>query len=213
MFDPNILENGLRGVILSREFYGEKNIVLKIFLENIGIFPASVFVGTSGRNHFGGDAEALNWCTFTFKREKKTKYYQVENIENYDDLMHVRKRYEALKTALRWVKDILKYMPFEQPDNQLLVKLYWNMFLLKNNEIPVEAVDFRFYWQWLSLWGIAKKFKENEINAIKYVTDPNRNKITQLFRTLKEQNYQNIDQIKYFFSKTTKIIKPFFYEK
>ena len=49
----------------------------------------------------------------------------------------------------------MKYLPAEQPDNDLLQNLFWSMKLLNVPAIPVDAVSWRFFWLWLEGWGLA----------------------------------------------------------
>lgn len=216
------LLNDLNGVILSRNFFGDRKLLLDIFVKDYGIFSVFVNVGTSGRSHFGGDIEPFNWCRFALKKFSKSRSYTIQDVENYDDMLIVKRRPPALKLVLQWVNDIKKYLIQEQPDNSLLENLYDNMLLLKIEYIPVEVVNFRFKWNWLDLWGIApelakffelKKFMLNEIKLLQFIVNFDKNQLSELFSNIKNHNPSYLEHVKKISNRAVKLIEGFFIEK
>ena len=149
------------GVILYRNLSGEKNLWLKLFLKNIGIVNV-----TSKKTR--SNAEPFLWGNFNLKKKQKTTNYLIEDFEVVDDMLFLRKRHNALFTAAKWFKIIIKHLISGQPDNELLANLYWSMQLLKEPKVPVDVSDWKFLWQWLTSWGLAPDLvnfhKENNFN-------------------------------------------------
>ena len=69
-------------------------------------------------------------------------------------------------SAVKWSRLLIQNLIPENPDDELLANLYWNMKLLCNNKIPVEVSDWRFVWRWLRLWGIAPEDNHNFNKAL-----------------------------------------------
>ncbi len=213
--------SGVSGVILSRVFRAERSVYLQIFLRDYGITFAFVRLSESGQSHFGGDIEPLTWGVFKFGKNITGKY-RLLDVENQDDMLQVRKRGDALVTAVSWANLVLKYLSENQPDDPLLVKLYWNMHLLKFPEIPVEAVNFRFLWQWLTLWGLApelerffvrKKFDVREISLLKYVVALKYENLLRLFRGENLSRVSQSESFRNIFTRAADFSRPFFREK
>ena len=137
-----------KGVTLSREFSGENNLWVRLFIQGEGV------VSLSSRN-FKGDSEPFIWGIYSFRKKSRSSKYFVSDIDVKDDMLKVRRSSNTIITAQKWAKLLTKYMPHEQPDDDLLSVLYWNMKLLTHSAVPYTVPDWRFLWQWLELWGLA----------------------------------------------------------
>ena len=137
-----------KGVILNRKTMGEKNLWVTLFLEDAGL------VSLSSKN-FMGDSEPLSWGYFFLQKMKHGAKYFVHDSDIRDDMLKLRQNRKSLLAAIYWSKTLMKYLPAEQPDNDLLKNLFWSMKLLNVPTIPVEAVSWRFFWLWLEGWGLA----------------------------------------------------------
>ena len=144
------------GVMLARSQTGESSIKLRLFLKGRGL----IYALASGRTRFGGSIEPFIWGVFNLKPGKNGGLY-LKEVEIKDDMIELRQRPQALLTAVKWVKLLTKYLIPENPDDELLANLYWNMKLLCANNIPVEISSWRFIWRWLKLWGIAPEDRAN----------------------------------------------------
>ncbi|MBQ7578523.1 MAG: recombination protein O N-terminal domain-containing protein [Synergistaceae bacterium] len=176
------------GVILFRKSYGENTLWTKLFLKEYGIITATM--PTAGKNSFGGDSEPFCWGTFALKRKPKGKNYRVEDIDIYEDMLNIRKAPDTILTAFKWSKAVLKYLLDDQPDNDLLANLYWNMKLLCEKIVPADASDWRFIWNWLNLWGIApdimqfcstKNFNRDETILLAQLTKVDTKNVIKIF--------------------------------
>ena len=137
-----------KGVTLSREFSGENKLWVRLFLQGEGV------VSLSSKN-FKGDSEPFIWAVYSLRKKARSSKYFVDDIDVKDDMFPLRRSRETLLTAKKWAKLLAKYMPHEQPDDELLTVLYWNMKLLASPSVPYYVPDWRFLWQWLTLWGLA----------------------------------------------------------
>ena len=72
-----------------------------------------------------------------------------------DGMIPLRRRPEALRTAVRWSKFLLRHLMADHPADDLLANLYWNMRLLGMPRVPPEAAEWRFLWRWITAWGLA----------------------------------------------------------
>ena len=143
-----------KGVILHREDRGENLLWSTVFLQGIGI------VGVSSKN-FMGDSEPFVWGEFYLQRLKKSTRYFIFDTDIKDTMFRLRRRdLETLQAAFMFVKAVMKYLPYEQPDDELLVNLYWSMKLLTFRAVPPSAAQWRFFWRWLKEWGLAPEFEE-----------------------------------------------------
>lgn len=143
-----------KGVILSRENRSENLLWSNVFLQGIGM------VGVSSKN-FLGDSEPFVWGEFYFQRYRKSTRYFMFDTDIKDTMFRLKRRgLEPLKTAFLFVKALFKYLPHEQPDDELLVNLYWSMKLLTFRAVPPSAAHWRFIWRWLNEWGIAPELEE-----------------------------------------------------
>ncbi|MBQ3402585.1 MAG: DNA repair protein RecO C-terminal domain-containing protein [Synergistaceae bacterium] len=162
----------VKGVTLSRELSGEKNLWVKLFLKGEGI------VSLTSKN-FMGDSEPFLWANYDLQRKSKSRNYFVADIDVRDDMLSIRRSRETIKTALKWTELLTKYLPQEQPDDDLLSNLYWNMKLLATPSVPYYVPAWRFLWKWLELWGLApelvdfhasKNFNHDEILLLSQVS-------------------------------------------
>ncbi len=153
------------GVVLSRNLSGENSLSLTLFLKKFGLVRVTT-------RKSSGDSEPFIWGNFYLQKKHKGRGYSIKEVEVIDDMFTLRTGREKILTALEWSDLITKYLIFEQPDDDLLTNLYWNMKLLTVSNVPVKAVDWRFRWNWLKLWGlapdvvkyhIAMKFNDEEI--------------------------------------------------
>ena len=141
------------GVILFRDLSGEKNLWLKLFLKEFGVVNVTA-------KKSGSDSEPFLWGKFGIKKKKNSLNYLIDEFEIADDMFFLRKRKEALMTALKWSKMISKRLPQDQADDELLANLYWSMKLLENEKIPAEVSDWKFLWRWLESWGLAPELAD-----------------------------------------------------
>ena len=162
----------VKGVTLSRELSGEKNLWVKLFLKGEGI------VSLTSKN-FMGDSEPFLWANYDLQRKSKSRNYFVADIDVRDDMLSIRRSRVTIKTALKWTELLTKYLPQEQPDDDLLSNLYWNMKLLATPSVPYYVPAWRFLWKWLELWGLApelvdfhasKNFNHDEILLLSQVS-------------------------------------------
>lgn len=152
------------GTVLARSRIGEGGLQLTLFLKGIGmtrmLAPGAESESKSGgrtrgaKVRFGGATEPFMWCVFQLHRGRNGGLY-LSGADAADDMLPMRRRPEALLTAVRWSKLLMKLLPFEQPDDELAANLYWNMRLLCCDGLKVDAADWRFMYRWLMLWGLA----------------------------------------------------------
>ena len=172
-----------KGVTLQREFSGENRLWVRLFLEGEGV------VSLSSKN-FKGDSEPFIWAVYSFRKMARSAKYFVDDIDVKDDMLHLRRSRETILTAQKWANLLAKYMPHEQPDDDLLYILYWNMKLLATPSLPYSVPDWRFLWQWIDLWGLApdivefhtsNKFNEDEIKLLVKISSINAKGVINLF--------------------------------
>ncbi len=173
-----------KGVILARVDRGENSLWSTVFLQNIGM------VGVSSKN-FAGDSEPFVWGEFYFQRMRKSSRYFMFDTDIKDTMLRIRRRnLETLKTAFLFVNAVMKYLPYEQPDDDLLVNLYWSMKLLTFRAVPPSAAHWRFVWRWLNEWGIAPELKafcsagnflNEEFDLLSQVADSTPKTVEELF--------------------------------
>lgn len=172
-----------KGVTLSREQSGENNLWVRLFLKDEGM------VSLSSRN-FKGDSEPFLWCIYKIQKKSRSTKYFVQDIEVKDDMLSLKRSITTLKTVLKWQKLLIRYLPHEQPDNELLTSLYFNMKLLSLSSIPDYVAGWRFLWQWLMLWGIApdivdffqsRNFNNDEISLLIKTVNLTAAGVTKLF--------------------------------
>ena len=173
----------VKGVILFRENSGEKFLWTTLFLEKYGI------VNLTSKN-FLGDSEPFSWGYFDLQRKKLSAKYFVYDTDIKDNMLEIRRGKAPIITALNWTKALKKYLISEQPDDKLLTNLYWNMKLLTVPTIPTEAVNWRFFWLWLSEWGLApeladfhsqKGFLPEEISLLAQVAMLTPQRVVEIF--------------------------------
>ena len=140
----------VKGVTLAREqsSFNEKNLWVKLFIKGEGI------IALSSKN-FMGDSEPLVWAIYNLRRKSRSKNYFIDDIDVQDDMFHLRRSKQTLLTAINWINSLMQILPFEHPDDDLLINLYWNMKLLAQPSVPYYIPDWRFVWKWLELWGLA----------------------------------------------------------
>ena len=143
-----------KGVILHREDRGENRLWSTVFLQGIGM------VGVSSKN-FMGDSEPFVWGEFYFQKIKNSTKYFMYDTDIKDTMLRLRRRgLETLQTVFMFAKSVMHYLPYEQPDDDLLVNLYWSMKLLTLRTVPPSAASWRFFWRWLTEWGLAPELEE-----------------------------------------------------
>ena len=178
------------GVLLSREFFGESRVQLKLFLKDIGIIYATA-------RKSSGETEPFVWGKFSLQKKQKGKSYFVQDTEIIDDMYCVRAGRNKILTALNWTKLISQHLLSEQPDNDLLANLYWNLKLLCIQTIPEEAVNWRFLWKWIEIWGlapdfvkfhIAMNFNDNEIILLAKIIESDFEGVVNIFSTTLEND-------------------------
>ncbi len=142
------------GVVLSRSRSGESSLKLTLFLKNRGIIYTLAPGAVGGRTKFGGGTEPFVWGVFNLRQGKNNGFY-LTDVDIADDMIGLRRRPEALFIAIKWGRLITRYLISENPDDELLANLYWNMRILCCENIPVDIADWRFIWRWLMLWGLS----------------------------------------------------------
>lgn len=159
------------GVILARSRTGESGLKLILFVKDQGIIYALAPGAVGERTRFGGGTEPFVWGVFSFRTGKNNGIY-LTDIDIVDDMINLRRRPEAILTAVKWTRLLKRYFISSHPDNDLLANLYWNMKILCDEKIPAEVADWRFMYRWLMLWGIApdiNNFSKNNLNQ-KFLT-------------------------------------------
>ena len=160
-----------KGVIVWRESISYERLWTTLFLEGEGI------VNVSSKNMLG-DSEPFVWGYFNFQKTLKGKGYFLFEADIKDDMLYIRKRRDSLFAAVRWSKYLRRYLVPEQPDDSLLVNLYWCMKLLTVPVVPADAVTWRLLRLWLEEWGLApelvpfhteKGFNQEEIALLAQV--------------------------------------------
>ncbi len=142
------------GVVLARARTGESGLWLTLFLRGEGVLRATAPGAESGHVRFGGGTEPFVWGTFQLHRGRAGGLC-LSGVDIADDMLSLRKRPEALYTAVRWSRLVKRFLPFEYPADVLLANLYWNMRLLSVPAVPPAAAAWRFLWRWLEDWGLA----------------------------------------------------------
>lgn len=172
----------LKGVTLSREPLGERNLWVRLFLYDAGL------VSLTSKN-FMGDSEPFVWAYYDFQKKTKSRNYFVSDIDVKDDMLQLRQNRNTIKAVFEWAELITKHLPPEHPDNDLLTLLYWNMRLLSQKSVPYYVTRWRFIWKWLELWGLApdivdfhasKSFRDEEISLLLQVSSLNVNEVMRL---------------------------------
>ena len=174
-----------KGVTLSREISGENNLWVRLFLQGEGV------VSLSSKN-FKGDSEPFIWAIYNFRKNSKNAKYFVSDIDVKDDMLALRRSRETILTAFSWAKLLAKFMPHEQPDDELLGNLYWNMKLLSQPSVPYYVPAWRFIWQWIEQWGLApdivdfhasNNFNDDEISLLVQTSSLNAKGVIKLFNS------------------------------
>ena len=148
------------GVVLSRRIIGEGDLLLTLFLKEMGMTTASARGAAKGKVRFGGGTEPLVWGSFTLYQGKDEGKKTLKSVDVADDMLKLRTRAQALFAAVRWAKLLMRHLMEGHPADDLLANLYWNMKLLSEGEIPVEVLEWRFVWRWLKSWGLAPEVAE-----------------------------------------------------
>jgi DNA repair protein RecO (recombination protein O) len=148
------------GVVLSRRVIGEGDLFLTLFLKEMGMTTVSARGAAKGKVRFGGGTEPLVWGVFTLYQGKGEGKRYLKSVDVADDMLKLRTGACPLFTAVRWAKLLMRHLMEGHPADDLLANLYWNMKLLNEGEIPVEAVEWRFVWRWLKSWGLAPELAE-----------------------------------------------------
>lgn len=150
------------GVVLSRRIVGEGDLLLTLFLKGMGMTFASARGAARGKVRFGGGTEPLMWGAFALYRsrggDEGRKY--LKSVDVADDMLKLRSRSDALFAAVRWLKLLTRHLMDGHPADDLLANLYWNMKLLNDSAVPVEAVEWRFLWRWLKAWGLIPELSQ-----------------------------------------------------
>jgi DNA repair protein RecO (recombination protein O) len=149
------------GVVLSRRILGEGDLFLTLFLKGMGITPVSARGAATGKVRFGGGTEPLVWGVFTLYQGKGgegRKY--LKSVDVADDMLKLRASARALFAVVRWAKLLTRHLMEGHPSDDLLANFYWNMKLLNDGELSVEAAEWRFLWRWLKSWGLAPELAE-----------------------------------------------------
>ena len=145
------------GVVLSRRIVGEGDLLLTLFLKGMGLTFVSARGAATGKVRFGGGTEPLVWGSFSLYRSRggdEGKKY-LKGVDVADDMLKLRSRADALFAAVRWAKLLKRHLMDDHPADDILANFYWNMKLMSDGEIPVEAAEWRFLWRWLKTWGLA----------------------------------------------------------
>ncbi len=183
-----------KGVTLSREISGENKLWVRLFLQGEGV------VSLSSKN-FKGDSEPFIWAVYSFRKIAKSAKYLVDDIDVKDDMLALRRSRETILTARKWADLLTKYMPHEQPDDDLLNILYWNMKLLATQSVPYYVPAWRFMWQWIHSWGLApeiedfygtKNFSRDDINLLVQIFSLNAEGVIKIFTSKIDVNDKNI---------------------
>ena len=142
------------GVVLARVRMGEGGLWLTLFLRGEGLLRASAPGAESGRVRFGGGTEPFVGGTFRLYRGRAGGLC-LNGVDIVDGMIPLRRRPDALLTAVRWSRLVTRFLLSGHPADELLANLYWNMRLLSEPSVPAAAAGWRFLWRWLTDWGLA----------------------------------------------------------
>ncbi len=140
------------GTVIQRRISPKGDMYLNLYLKGLGLLWATAPGSAKGKVRFGGGTEPLVWGKFNIYKGKDRFF--LKSVEVHDDMWAIRKDRNALRLAARMVKHIKQNLPLDQPDDKLLAILYWNLWLITRGCVS-EAVEWRFLWKWLTLWGLA----------------------------------------------------------
>ena len=147
------------GAILRRKITAEGDIVLDLFLKELGRLPVYIRGGGRGSIRFGGATEPLVWGEFELYKSGKGGRLILRSIEVKYDALKLRNSREVILTALSWLKLLLMYLEEGRADDKVLSSFFWGLKLLEDG-VPVEIADWRFVWRWLNIWGLAPEPEE-----------------------------------------------------
>ena len=142
----------------------------------MGIAYVSAKGAAGGKVRFGGATEPLVWGTFVLYRPRDDigRLY-LKSVDAADDMLTLRSKPNALLAAARWSKLLIRHLMEGHADDDLLANLYWNMKLLCSS-LPIYAVQWRFIWRWLKIWGLAPDVSkcavgtDSEIELLRFVS-------------------------------------------
>ena len=138
---------------LNRRLAAEGDLLLTLFLKGSGMIFVSARGGGAGKVRFGGGTEPLMWGAFSLYEGRGGRRH-LKSADTADDMLKLRSCSEALFTAIRWAKLMMRRLPPEHPSDELLANFYWSMKLLDRG-FPAAAAEWRFLWRWLKNWGLA----------------------------------------------------------
>ena len=146
---------------MRRKISAEGDIILDLFLKELGRVQVFVRGGGRGSVRFGGATEPLVWGEFELYRSGKGGHFILKAVDVKYDALKLRNSKDAVLTAFSWIKMLLEYMEEARADDKVLSCYFWGLKLLEEG-VPVEMADWRFVWRWLNIWGLAPE-PENEI--------------------------------------------------
>lgn len=142
------------GTVLRRKISAEGDMVIDLFLKELGRLPVYIRGGGRGSVRFGGATEPLVWGEFELYRSGKGGHIILKSVDVKYDALKLRDSKEMLLTAFNWIKMLLMYLEEGRADNKVLSCYFWGLKLLEDG-VPVEIADLRFVWRWLNIWGLA----------------------------------------------------------
>ena len=152
MLDLPHLEQGnykKTGTVL-RKKAGRRGDSVLLFLKGFG--PLWGFTTSSQKNKFALGVEPLNWGVFEIYQGPRSA--TVRSVEVKEDFFHIRKSYSRLLMAVNWSKLLASHLLPAYEQDELLV-LYWNSMKQLETHSSVTSVEFRFFWRWAKIIGLA----------------------------------------------------------
>ncbi|MFP4481668.1 MAG: DNA repair protein RecO [Thermovirgaceae bacterium] len=142
-----------RGVILRRVDSPEGNRSVYVFLSRYGPVWTSAPGAARGKARFGGSTEPMVWGIMHLYRGPNRFY--LRDVDVKKDFWSLRNQPERMRRAIGWIHTVsLGLLPMH-PCDELLPVLYWSLCSLEDESVPPFAVEWRFFWKWLRIWGLA----------------------------------------------------------
>lgn len=142
-----------RGVVLRRMDTPEGDRRVYLFLARHGPAWASAPGAARGKARFGGSTEPMVWGIMHLYQGPNRLY--LRDVDVRKDFWSLRDRPEAMRRAVDWIRTVSLALIPMHPCDELLPLLYWSLCALEDEGVPGAAAEWRFYWRWLRLWGLA----------------------------------------------------------
>ncbi len=146
-----------RGVILRRVDSPEGNRSVYVFLSRYGPLWTSAPGAARGKARFGGSTEPMVWGIMHLYRGPNRFY--LRDVDVKKDFWSLRNRPERMRRAIEWIRTVTLALLPMHPCDELLPLLYWSLSSLEDESVPPAAAEWRFFWRWLRIWGLAPNLR------------------------------------------------------